>query len=255
MGIIGGHLGLFVLNRFSPREASDIVNRKHSPDTETEFPFRLQRFFDTRFFDEIRGKTIVDFGCGSGRDIVEILLRGAAEGIGLDIRPELFDDARKLAVRWGVADRSQFLTTTAMAADIVVSVDAFEHFDDPEEILRLMADCLKPGGVAWISFGPTWYHPYGGHLFSVFPWSHLIFTERTQLEWRKKFRNDGATQFREVSGGLNQMTIRRFKKILRKSPFDVEAFETPPIRGIRLFNNPLTREFLSTCICCRLRLR
>ena len=254
MGIIGGRLGVAFLNRFAPSDTLEVGVWKQPTAAEVEFPFRLRHLFGERFVDDIRGKTVTDFGCGGGRDVVEMVLLGASEGVGLEIRTELFDDARKLAEHWGVADRCRFQTATTVAVDVVISVDAFEHFDNPDEILHWMAGCLKPDGVAWISFGPTWYHPRGGHLFSVFPWSHLIFTEWAQLEWRKRFRNDGATRFREVAGGLNQMSISRFKKIVRRSPFAIEAFETPPIRGIRLFDNPLTREFLSSCVRCRLRL-
>ncbi len=59
---------------------------------------------------------------------------------------------------------------------------------------------LKPGGRLYASFGPTWFHPYGGHLFSVFPHAHLIFTERSLIRWRSDFKSDGATRFHEVAG-------------------------------------------------------
>jgi hypothetical protein len=68
-----------------------------------------------------------------------------------------------------------------------------------------------------ISFGPTWHHPYGGHLFSVFPWAHLIFSEKALTRWRSDLRDDGATRFGEVAGGLNQMTIRRFEELVADS--------------------------------------
>ncbi len=106
-----------------------------------------------------------------------------------------------------------------------------------------------------ISFGPTWYHPLGGHLFSVFPWAHLLFSERALLRWRSGFRSDGATRFREVEGGLNQMTIRRFEKIVEMSPFRFVEFEAVPIRKLRLFHNRLTREFTSAIVRCRLAKR
>ncbi len=70
-----------------------------------------------------------------------------------------------------------------------------------------MASLLKPSGFALVEFGYTWFHPYGGHLFSVFPWAHLIFTEKSLIRWRSDFKTDGATRFQEVAGGLNQMTI------------------------------------------------
>ena len=73
---------------------------------------------------------------------------------------------------------------------------------------------LQPGGEVLVSFGPTWYHPLGGHLFSVFPWAHLIFSEKALISWRSAFKTDGATRFSEVAGGLNQMTIAKFEALV-----------------------------------------
>ena len=79
-----------------------------------------------------------------------------------------------------------------------------------------MFDLLKPGGLLIASFGPTWYHPLGGHLVSVFPWAHLIFSETALMGWRSGIRADGAKRFHEVEGGLNQMTIRRFEQLAQR---------------------------------------
>ena len=79
---------------------------------------------------------------------------------------------------------STFGTSTNELADVIVSVDAFGAFSDPAEVLRVMDRLLKPSGEVFISFGPTWYHPLGGHLFSVFPWAHLLFAEEALIEWR-----------------------------------------------------------------------
>ena len=108
---------------------------------------------------------------------------------------------------------------------MILSIDAFEHYDSPEKILKIMRASIRDDGRALISFGPPWFHPLGGHLFSVFPWAHLIFTEKALIRWRSDFKSDGATRFCEVEGGLNQMTIRRFRKLLDKSEFEIESFE------------------------------
>jgi hypothetical protein len=47
---------------------------------------------------------------------------------------------------------------------------------------------LNPGGEVAASFGPTWYHPLGAHLFGVFPWAHLISSEEALIRWRSDFR-------------------------------------------------------------------
>jgi hypothetical protein len=113
---------------------------------------------------------------------------------------------------------------------------------------RLVAD----DGCALIAFGPPWYHPRGGHSFSVFPWAHLLFSEQALLRWRADFKADGATRFEEVDGGLNQMTVRRFRRLVAESPFDFAGFEAVPIRRWRVLGNPVTREYFASLVRCRL---
>jgi SAM-dependent methyltransferase len=181
--------------------------------------------------------------------------RGAGRVIGIDIRDEVLAAARERALRAGVSDRCEFTTSTTEPSDIVVSIDAFEHFEDPVGILRIMEKLLKPSGQVIATFGPTWYHPLGGHLFSVFPWAHLFFSEQALIRWRSDFKSDGATRFSEVAGGLNQMTISRFERLLNESPFEAMSLELVPIRKLRLLHNRYTREFTTAIVRCRLSKR
>ncbi len=203
-------------------------------------------------FTRIAGKVVIDFGCGEGADAVEMAERGARRVIGIDNREEVLQAARQKALRAGVQDTCLFVTATKELADIVVSVDSFEHFADPAEILRIMNALLQPAGEALVSFGPTWYHPLGGHLFSVFPWAHLIFGEEALIRWRSDFKTDGATRFSEVAGGLNQMTVAKFEESIAASPLKFASLELVPIKKLRHFHNRLTREFTTAMVRCRL---
>ncbi len=204
------------------------------------------------FFAEIAGKMVIDFGCGEGDDSIEMVRRGAGRVIGIDIRNDVLNVARQKADEERIGPQCSFGTSTNELADVIVSVDAFEHFSDPAEVLRVMDRLLKPSGEVLISFGPTWYHPLGGHLFSVFPWAHLLFAEEALIEWRSTFKTDGATRFGEVAGGLNQMTIARFEALVADSPFRMDSLELVPIRKLRRFHNRLTREFSTSIVRCRL---
>lgn len=204
------------------------------------------------FFTRIAGKVVVDFGCGEGAGTVDMAKHGAGRAIGIDIREDVLETGRRRAVNQGVEDRCLFVTSTNELADFVVSVDAFEHFDDPAAILVLMEKLLKPTGEVLLCFGPTWYHPMGGHLFSVFPWAHLIFSEKALIRWRSTFKTDGATRFSEVAGGLNQMTIARFEELVAASPLKFASVELVPIRQLRRFHNRVTREFTTAAVRCRL---
>ena len=237
MGVIGGQIGYQLLRTIAPRSSSSSNADLVESDT------KLTQFFGKEFLQQIQGKTVIDFGCGTGTQAVEIATKGAGKVIGLDIQERLLVRGRELAIQHSVADRCTFSTNTNELADIILSKDAFEHFSDPASIIRLMCTLLKPEGFILAAFGPTWLHPYGGHLFSVFPWAHLLFTENALIRWRSDFKSDGATKFSEVEGGLNQLTIRRFEQILDKSPCQIEWLDTVPIKGVTLLKHKMLREF------------
>ena len=202
---------------------------------------------------EIKDKVVLDFGCGAGSEAKEIARLGARRVIGLDISEKWLRVAREQAENAGIIARCEFVTRGASPVEVIVSIDSFEHFAQPDAVLQTMYSLLEPGGSVFISFGPTWYHPLGGHSFSVFPWAHILLKEEALIQWRAQFKSDGATKFSEVEGGLNQMTIGRFEGLLKKSPFAVERFELVPIRRLKSLHNQITREFLTAVVRCKLR--
>ena len=102
------------------------------------------------------------------------------------------------------------------------------------------------------SFGPTWFHPLGAHLFSVLPLAQILFTEASLTRWRADFKTDGAMKLSEVAGGLNQMTVARFIQLVEKSPLKIDRLETAPIRKLKTIANPWTREFTTAIVRCTL---
>jgi SAM-dependent methyltransferase len=238
-------LQVAILKRIAPRERQ-LFEDAYSGKS------KLRTLLGASFLQEIRGKTVIDFGCGEGAEAVEMASLGA-EVIGLDIRERMLELGRSRADAAGLSRCCEFAAQCTRKADIVVSIDAFEHFEDPAAILQTMFDLLKPGGALVASFGPTWYHPLGGHLVSVFPWAHLIFSEAALMQWRSGVRSDGARRFSEVEGGLNQMTIRRFEQLARASPFTVERIKVTPIRKLRWLHCRWSREWTSAMVLARMR--
>jgi 2-polyprenyl-3-methyl-5-hydroxy-6-metoxy-1,4-benzoquinol methylase len=246
VGLIGGHVGYWILKKICPGGDSGYLSGAAYANKS-----KLSVLLGERFFEEIRGRTVIDFGCGTGSEAVEMASRGARRVIGVDIRETWLTAARRHAEEQQVADRCVFMTAPDQPADVVVSIDSFEHFEDPGQILRVMDGYLAPGGKVIATFGPTWYHPLGGHLFSVFPWAHLVFTERALLRWRKSIRpNQKAIRITEC--GLNKITIRRFEQIVAASPFRFERFEARPIRGLRILTKGPLREFGTAIVRCTL---
>ncbi len=247
-GILGGRVGYEILRRLNnlsatPGWCDGSAYRGRS---------KLEMLLGPDVWSTISERAVIDFGCGDGDMAIEMAQHGAALVIGVDVRQSALAAARARAECAGVAGRCVFSDAPPQPADIIISVDGFEHFDHPGEVLSTMRRSLKPGGRVLAAFGPTWFHPLGGHLFSIFPWAHLIFTEAALLRWRADFKSDGATRFGEVEGGLNQMTIRRFVKLVEKSAFRFEHFEAVPIRRLRRFSSVLPREMSTALVRCTL---
>lgn len=249
MPLFGGNLAYRVLRCIS-RASSTL------PKTVDEYESAEQKLrvhFGHQFFDTIRDRNVIDFGSGHGRESVAIARSGATRVVGVEIQERFRVVAREHAAAEGVADRCEFVACPDEPADLIFSLDSFEHFDDPAAILHLMSKMICENGEVWISFGLPWYHPHGGHLFSVFPWAHLIFTEDSLIRWRSDFKDDGATRFHEVAGGLNQMTIARFHDIISSSSLHLLEFRLTPISKLRPIHCPWTREFTTSLIFARLQ--
>lgn len=74
---------------------------------------------------DLAGKTVIDFGCGSGILAIAALKLGAAQAIGIDIDPQAIQASRDNAERNGVSDRlSLYLPHQQpdnLSADVVVA--------------------------------------------------------------------------------------------------------------------------------------
>jgi SAM-dependent methyltransferase len=247
MGIIGGTLGYRLLRHISVDGETGYCDGSAYCGIS-----KIEKLLGANIWRDTRDKVVIDFGCGDGEDAIEVAVRGAKKVIGVDIRARALANGCRAAAQRGVADRCKFVTCTNEQADVILSIDAFEHFDDPAEILRIMRTLLKDHGCVIAAFGPTWYHPLGGHLFSPFPWAHLLFTEKSLIRWRSDFKTDGATRFGEAEGGLNQMTIAHFEELISESDFEFADFEPVPIRRMQKISNRLTREFTTAIVRCKL---
>jgi 2-polyprenyl-3-methyl-5-hydroxy-6-metoxy-1,4-benzoquinol methylase len=99
------------------------------------------------------GQRLLDFGCGPGNYSVQFARMGY-DVHGFDIAPHNLEVARDLAARYGVADRTTFVESTAERLpfpdayfDVAAGIDILHHVDIPaamRECLRV----LKPGGMA-----------------------------------------------------------------------------------------------------------
>lgn len=212
------------------------------------------------FVSEVAGKSVLDFGCGLGWQVLAMARSGAKRSAGVDSDAAILARACQLARSAGVTGSTiEFHQTLAPelcgAFDLVISQNAMEHFHDPAATVNLMKQALKPRGKILITFGPPWLAPYGSHMrfFTKVPWVNVWFSERTVINIRRRFRDDGATRYEEVDRGLNKMTLRKFERIVRGSGLRPVYWKLECVKGLDWLGHvPVVREFFVNHVTCML---
>lgn len=228
----------------------------YTVDNALDFPMKTI----PRFIDQIKDKTVLDFGCGPGYQAVAMVLRGAKSVVGVDINETWLDRASALATQNQCDDRVAFYEAARFLSDrsnqkfdVTLCCGSFEHFADPAKELANMKSMTRPGGRILITFAEPWLSPRGSHMdnFCRVPYLNILFSEKTVMAVRSRFKDDGATRYEEIRSGLNKMTLAKFERIVRNSGLTVEHqnfFATknlPIVKGI-----PYLREFLVSAVTC-----
>jgi len=125
------------------------VARYLAPPAETVYPLE----YAYALLGDIRGRIVVDFGCGSGENSLLLARRGAYV-VGVDISESLIELARRRLEVNGLAGRAQFVVGSAhdlplreAAADVVLGIAILHHLD-LDAASREVHRILKPGGRA-----------------------------------------------------------------------------------------------------------
>jgi SAM-dependent methyltransferase len=235
-------------------------------------------------FASFDNKTVLELGCSSGYLLNSFLAKHTFSGIGADISPSRITSAR---AQFG--DKLRFVESSAQSipvmdqsVDIVYCIDTVEHLSRPYDILMDVYRLMKPSGLFFVHFGP-WYSPSGSHLEDIipFPWPHVFFKmdtllnvaahlyERPNYKAACYWYDDSGTRlpnpyldhqrWREF---LNDVTIRKFNKLLRRLPFEKVHYEHigfggkgyPLAKLLRgLAQVPILNEFFINFVFCVLR--
>jgi SAM-dependent methyltransferase len=201
---------------------------------------------------------VLDFGCGRGLQAIAMALAGARRVVGVELARQLVAMARENAERAGVADRVRFTSVLDgdEVFDLVVSQNAMEHYRNPAAVLGAMARAVRPEGRLLITFGPPWFAPFGHHMhyFLPLPWLNLWCPESIVMRLRSRYRQDGATRYEDVEGGLNRMTLGKFERLIHSLQWPVEYRRYTAVKGLPLATRvPIIRELLTNHVTAVLR--
>ena len=118
---------------------------------------------------EVRGKQILEVGCGGGQNAIALTKWGAI-CTGVDPSLAQLAHARRLAQEHGVEVRfaqgvaEDLGAMTDEGFDIVLSSFAFDYVTDLERAYAQIARVLKPGGLFVFCQSHPWFQAVGWHL-------------------------------------------------------------------------------------------
>lgn len=137
---------------------SELAHRWWDPDSEFRplhqiNPLRLD-WIDG--LAPLRGRRVVDVGCGGGI-LADSMARRGAHVLGIDLAAKALKVAQMHAVEAGTPSiEYREVAAEALAAempgrfDTVTCMEMLEHVPDPGSVVRACADLAKPGG--WVFF-------------------------------------------------------------------------------------------------------
>jgi len=230
------------------------THTEDSPEASPTYPLGLLEAEYPDLPELLRGKHVLDFGCGFGYQtavLAKSLKYQCASAQGLEINPSYFIAAQRLHPGVTFIDR-----LPGEKYDVVISQDSMEHFYDPEARLRDMMSALRPGGHMLITFGPPWFSPWGSHMhfFCRMPWVNILFREKTVMTVRSRYRQDGARRYEDVESGLNKMSVRKFERIVRACHLEVVQQRYGAFKRLNFLTRiPLIRELCTIRVTVVLR--
>jgi ubiquinone/menaquinone biosynthesis C-methylase UbiE len=98
---------------------------------------------------DIKGKTVCDVGCGSGRFVTALAKRGASHVTGVDIAPEMLKIARDLTSKDGVADKCSFFNSDVLdwktndTFDLTIAIGFWDYIQEPHSRLAKIRSITK----------------------------------------------------------------------------------------------------------------
>lgn len=146
----------------------------HDPAEIARFDDIAQRWWDPRgefrplhvlnpvrldYIDEraaLRGKRVLDVGCGGGI-LSEAMARRGAQVTGIDLAPQTIEVAQlhalesQLAVRYVREAAETHAAHSPGAYDVVTCMEMLEHVPEPASVLRALHDLVRPGGDVFVS--------------------------------------------------------------------------------------------------------
>lgn len=107
---------------------------------------------------DFKGKSIAQFCCNNGRELLSLMQLGAKDGTGFDIAENITMQAAQTAQKADIQN-CRFIACNILDIDkqydnsfdfILFTIGAITWFEDLKPLFEKVSDCLKPGGILFI---------------------------------------------------------------------------------------------------------
>jgi malonyl-CoA O-methyltransferase len=154
---------------------------------------------------DLRGKTVLDAGCGTGKFCMTAIERGARFVKGIDLSPNMIEQAKKNCpqAEFECCDLAKIVLEKY---DVVICGLVLGHIDVLEQTLKKLVTALQPGGHIIV----TDFHPY-----------------QTMRKAKRTFKDNKKTF--EVKHTLH--TLDEYFALLKNSSVNIVQFKEPLFNG------------------------
>jgi len=223
---------------------------------------------------DFQGKEMLEIGCGHGGISCFLAMNGAKRVVGIDLNTYNLDIAKKFhkqlikntfgdtEARLNVAFEEKNATALDYpegSFDIVWAENVFEHFMEPEAVMREAFRVLRPGGRLIVPIFSSIYSKHGAHIKQGLkvPWSNLFFSEKTICNTLYRLAEENPQVLEMYPGlsekpnklrdlrrykDLNDITFGKFKRMAIGCGYQIESFQSQvPSGWIRLSNKMIRR--------------
>ena len=182
----------------------------------------------------VKGKVILDIGCGWGGLSLELAQSGAQRVIGIDLTKSRINFCKEHlkqnfphlqnCLEYHCCELADLKLNEAV--DIIVSKDTFEHVENLEQLLIDIASVLRPNGIVMSGFGPLYNSYFGDHKATdaKLPWFHLLLPESYLIRRLNKKRGLSLSNIKDL--GLNKLSFKDYLSIFENAPLNTEYFVT-----------------------------
>lgn len=103
---------------------------------------------------DVKGKSVLDLGCGYGKNCYEFVKNGATNVVGIDISQKMLEIAQKEFAHENITYKQMSMTDIDklnQKFDLIYSSLAFHYIEDLEGLAKIMFNCLNNNGYLLFS--------------------------------------------------------------------------------------------------------